>query len=98
MPYALANRRVEVGRLEIRALPALLSPGADHLERAILSSEALDHLNAPDRCDAVPLRGLPLQLRKFPAVQGKVFLAPASGAKGGNARPRITTADFGNRD
>jgi hypothetical protein len=32
MPHALANQCLGVGRMEIRALPALLSPGIDYLE------------------------------------------------------------------
>jgi hypothetical protein len=97
MPHALAYGGLEVRRLEIRALPALLSPGADHLERTILSPAPLDRLDAPDRCDPVSLRGLSLQFRKFPAVQGKVFLAQGradSRAKGGNASPRVNKSDF----
>jgi hypothetical protein len=60
MPCALANQRMGIGRLEIRALPALLSPGVDYLECAVLSPAPLDHLDAPDRRDALSLRGLPL--------------------------------------
>jgi hypothetical protein len=48
------------GSLEIRPLPALLSPGIDHLERTILSSAALDGDHAALRRDSVPLPVMPL--------------------------------------
>jgi hypothetical protein len=60
LPQTMADQRVGVRRVEIRALPALLSPGAHHLERAILSPAPLDHLDASDWRDALSLRGLPL--------------------------------------
>ena len=99
MPRAMAYQRMGVGRVEIRALPALLSPGTDHLERAILSPAPLDHPDAPDRRDALSLRGLPLQFRKFPAVQGKIFLAEGGtgSTKGGNASSQVVAALTRNR-
>ena len=61
--------------LEIRPLPALLSPGIKHLERAILSPSAVDRHPAAHGRDALPLRGVPLQFRQLPAVQGKILVA-----------------------
>jgi len=58
MPDAMGDQRLGVRRLEIRTLPALLSSGADHLERALLPSTALDGPAATPGRDAVSLRGV----------------------------------------
>ena len=79
MPLALAHKRVGGGRMEIRALPALLSSGTSHLERAILSPATVDHDVASSGRNALSLRGLPVQFRELPPVQGKVFLAQGTG-------------------
>jgi len=68
--------------MEIRALPALLPPGTDRLERAVLSSAGLDHGLAAHGSDAVSLRSLPLQFRQFPAVQGEILVAAADSGTG----------------
>ena len=75
LPQPLDNQRMGGGSLEIRPLPALLSPGTDHLERTVLSSTALDCDYATLRRHALPLPGMPLQFRKFSPVQGKAQLA-----------------------
>lgn len=79
MQDALGNRRVGRRSVEIRALPALLSSGTDHLERAVLSSSAKYGDYASAGRDAVSMRGLPLQLRKLPPVQRALFMAEGSG-------------------
>jgi hypothetical protein len=63
------------GSLEIRPLSAMLSPGSDHLERAVLSPAALDRDHAALRSDALPVSRVPLQFRQFPAVQREIKLA-----------------------
>jgi len=60
MPHPLANERVGGWSLEIRPLPALLSPGFEHLERTVLSSSALDDPAIALWRDSLSLRGLPL--------------------------------------
>jgi hypothetical protein len=65
---------VGLGSLEICPLPALLSPGIDHLERTVLPPSALDPDHAPLRGDSIPLPRLPLQFRQFPSVQRKARL------------------------
>jgi hypothetical protein len=96
VPNTLGNQRPVGWSLEIRALPALLSPGTDHLERTLLSSAALDHPAAEIGCDSVSVRFVPMQLRELPALQGEVFVAEDGairGAKDGNASPQVT-AEF----
>jgi hypothetical protein len=68
VPQPLENQRVGGGSLEIRPLSPLLSPGIDHLERAVLSSAALDGFYAPLRGHALPLPVMPLQFRQFSPV------------------------------
>lgn len=63
------------GSLEICPLSPLLSPGIDHLERAVLSSAPLDGHHAPLRRHSVSMPFLPLQFRQFSPVQGKAQLA-----------------------
>jgi hypothetical protein len=75
VPHPLENQRLGCGRVEIRAMPALLSPGTHYLERAVLPPFAVDRRPAPVRRDSVPLRGLPMQFRELPALQGALFLA-----------------------
>jgi hypothetical protein len=75
LPDSLENQRVGRGGLEIRTLSAMLPPGVDHLERAVLSPAAVDHYHAALRRDSLPLSRLPLQLRQFPSVPGKTQLA-----------------------
>jgi hypothetical protein len=60
VPQALEDQRMGGGSLEIRPLPALLSPGIDHLERTILSSATLDRDHAALRRHSVPLPFMPL--------------------------------------
>ena len=72
VPRTLGNQRVGLRRLEIRALPALLSPGSDHLERAVLSPAAMDRDPAEVRRHSLSLRRLPLQFRQLPALQRAV--------------------------
>jgi hypothetical protein len=55
MPHALENQRMGGWSLEIRPLSALLSPGFEHLERAILPPAPLD-------CDPAALRRYSLSL------------------------------------
>jgi len=67
-------------RLEICALPALLSAGSDHLERAVLSSAIVDAFPAAHGRDSVSLRGVPVQFCEFPPLQGALFLAQTEGS------------------
>jgi len=55
-------------RLEVRPLPALLPPGTSYVERAVLPSPAADTHDATPRRHPLPLRLLPLQLRKLPPL------------------------------
>jgi hypothetical protein len=71
VPRPLENQRMGGRSLEIRPLPALLSPGFEHLERTILSPAALDRDPAALWRDPLSMSGLPLQFRKLPRVQGK---------------------------
>jgi hypothetical protein len=71
MPHALENQCVGQRSLAIRSLPAMLPPGPEHLERAVLSPSAMDRDPATLRSDSVSLPRLPLQFRQFPRVQGK---------------------------
>jgi hypothetical protein len=92
MQRALANQRMGLRGLEVRAMPKLLSSGPDHLERAILSPAPLDQLAASIGRDALSLRCLPLQFRELPVVQRKVFLEEAGsggGRKSGNPSSEI---------
>jgi hypothetical protein len=82
VPNALGNQRPVGGSLEIRALPALLSPGVDHLERPLLPSAALDDPAAEIGCDSVPMRVMPLQLCELSALQRKVFVAEECAGSG----------------
>jgi len=75
MPGPLGNQRLGIRRLEICALPAMLPPGADHLERAVLPPTALDGPSVARRRHTLSLRRLPLQLRELPPVQGAAFVA-----------------------
>ncbi len=68
MPHALEDQRVGEWSLEIRSLSALLSPGFEHLERAILSPAPLDCDPAALRRYSLSLSGVPLQFRQFPRV------------------------------
>jgi hypothetical protein len=61
--------------MEVRPLSTLLSPGIDHLERAILPPAALDGDHAAVRRDSVPLPRVPLQFRQLSPLQGKAKLA-----------------------
>jgi hypothetical protein len=71
MPQSLEHQCMGRGGLDIRPLPALLSPGFDHLERTVLSSASLDDHYAALRGDSLSMPGVPLQFRQFPSVQGK---------------------------
>jgi hypothetical protein len=71
VPHPLENQCVGQWSLEICPLSALLSPGFEHLERAVLSSSALDSDSAALRGDPLPMPGLPLQFRQFSRLQGK---------------------------
>ena len=73
-PQSLEHECMGRRGLEVRPLPALLSPGFDHLERAVLSSASLDAHYAPLRCDSLPMPGVPLQFRQFSSLQGKAQL------------------------
>src|SRR5580700_8776839 len=86
LPRTLGDQRMGLRRLEIRALPALLSPGTDDLEPAILSPAALDHAPPEPRRNSVPLRRLPVQLRELPRMQGEIFMAEAGHRAGTGSR------------
>jgi hypothetical protein len=60
MPDSLENQRLGRWSLEICPVPALLSPGFEHLERAILSSFAVDGDSAAVWRDPLSLSRLPL--------------------------------------
>jgi hypothetical protein len=68
LPLAMGNQCVGLRRLEICALPEVLSPGADYLEPAILSPLALDHYPVEFGGDPVSLCRVPVQLRKLPRM------------------------------
>src|SRR5580704_7189224 len=75
LPVSLGNQRLVQWGLEVCALPPLLSPGTDHLERAILSPPALDRVSAACGSHTLSVRRMPVQLRQLPAVQGTLQLA-----------------------
>jgi hypothetical protein len=77
MPHALADQCLGFRSVEIRTLPALLSPGTHHLERAILSPRPLDHLATASARNALSLRRMPLQFREFQTLQREVFVEKA---------------------
>jgi hypothetical protein len=79
LPDPLGNQRVGLRSLEIRTLPALLSTGTDHLERALLSSPVVDPYHAAYGCDSLSLRRVPVQFREFPSLQGTLFVEKKSG-------------------
>jgi hypothetical protein len=60
LPVPLGHQRVEERGLEVCALPAMLPPGTDHLEPAILPPVSLDLAPAAHGSDAVSLRGVPV--------------------------------------
>src|SRR5258708_7163778 len=68
LPHALVHQCMGSRCVEIRTLPALLPAGTFHLERTILSRAAVDHAAAAHGSDAVPLPGVPLQLRQLSAL------------------------------
>jgi hypothetical protein len=80
LPRALVYQCVGRQRVEIRALPAMLSPGIIHLERAILSRSAVDHLDAPLGRYSLPLPSMPLQFRGLPGLQRAPVLAIPHGS------------------
>jgi hypothetical protein len=71
MPRALEDQRVGRRRLAICPLSALLSPGFEYLERAVLSPPALDRDPAALRRDSLSVSGMPVQFCQLPRVQGK---------------------------
>src|SRR6185295_16838079 len=73
-------------RLEICPLPALLSPGARYLERAVLPAAVNHEVHAASGSDSLSLRSLPLQFCQLPAVQGTLFVAQEEG-RGGSGCP-----------
>jgi len=75
LPEPVENQRVGRRSLEIRALSAMLPPGSDDVERAVLSRAALDRDDAARRGHSLPVRGVPLQFRELPSVQGETELA-----------------------
>jgi hypothetical protein len=83
LPNALGDECLGRWRLEIRPLPALLSPGSDHLERAVLPSSLFDALSVANRRDALSLRPMPLQFCEFPAVPGKDVVEKNAARDGG---------------
>ncbi len=85
MPQTLDDQRMGGRSLEIRPLSTLLSPGTDHVERAILPPAALDGDHAAVRRDALPMPGMPLQFRQFSPLQGKAKLARRRRAGDGRA-------------
>jgi hypothetical protein len=74
--------------MEIRALPPLLPPGTHHVERAILQPQALDNAASAARRHTLPLRGLPLQFRQLPPLQGTLQLASSDSHGGCGAAGR----------
>jgi hypothetical protein len=71
MPHALEDQRLGRWSLALCPLSPLLSAGLGHLERAILSSAALDSDPAALWRNPLPLPRMPLQFRQFPGLQGK---------------------------
>jgi len=61
----VGNQHVGQKRLEICALPSLLSSGINHLEHGLLpsSDERFDEIAA--RSEAISVRRLPLQFREL---------------------------------
>lgn len=80
MPHSLENQRMGQRSLEICPLSPMLSPGFEHLERAILSPSPLDCDSAALRRDSLSLPRLPLQFRQLPCMQRKTQLARRDGA------------------
>jgi hypothetical protein len=60
LPHSLENQCMGRWSLEICPLSTMLSPGIDHLERAVLSPASLDPHHAPLRGDSLPLSRVPL--------------------------------------
>jgi hypothetical protein len=86
MQDPLGDQRLGLRRLEIRALPALLPSGTEHLESAILSPANVDDPPPELRRHAVSLRGVPLQLCELPRMQGEIFMAEAGHRAGTGSR------------
>ena len=86
LPDSMGDQRVGLRRMEICAMPALLSPGAHHLEPAILSRASGHHDPAGLGSHSLSLRGLPLQLCKLPRMQGEIFMAEAGHREGSGSR------------
>ena len=63
LPASLEHQRLDPHGLEICSVSALLSARTLYLEPAALQSAVDDAGDIADRRHAVPLRGLPLQLR-----------------------------------
>jgi hypothetical protein len=63
LPASLEYQRLDAYELEIRSVSSLLSARAHYLEPTTLQSAVDDAGDIADRRHAVPLRGLPLQLR-----------------------------------
>jgi hypothetical protein len=86
LPDSMENQRVGLRRMEICSMPALLSPGADYLEPAILSRASRADDPAGLGSDSLSLCGLPLQLCKLPRMQGEIFMAEARHREGSGSR------------
>jgi hypothetical protein len=86
LPDSMGDQRVGLRRMEIRSLPSLLSPGANHLEPAILSRATRAHDPAGLGSHSLSLRGLPLQLCELPRMQGEIFMAEAGHREGSGSR------------
>jgi len=63
--YPLGHQHLGIRRLEIRALPKVLSPATFHLERTALQPAPLDPTAAAARRYSLPVRLVPLQLRQL---------------------------------
>jgi len=71
----LENQRLGRWGLALRPLPALLSSGSEHLERAVLQSSPLDHASAPHGRRSLSLPRMPLQLRQLQEMPRTIFVA-----------------------
>jgi hypothetical protein len=96
VPNTLGDQCLVGWRLEICALPALLSSGPDHVERALLPPAPLDNPAIAAARDSVSMRFMPMQLRELPAVQGEIFVAEERG--GSEDGDCGGSGDWGSRD
>jgi len=65
LQHPLGNQHVGQERLEICALPSLLSSGINHMEHGLLPSSYERFVEIAARSEAISVRRLPLQFREL---------------------------------